>query len=200
MKFNPHMLGYGALIAVLVFAGVAWLRAHDAWMRAAAIREAQDSVIKVNQDIITKAQQHSEQVTQRETQQVAAIQKQASSPATEAQVKTIIQALLPKAEVQTIQAPSGPLLAVPDTQENRDAIVKAQVDFQVCGVRLDACTQRAADFQIISAGQDRNYAAIAKERDAYKQAAQRGHGFWANLKHDLLVGGISFGLGYALHK
>lgn len=197
---NKHYIFYGALIAAFFIALASWLKAHDAWRDAAAFQRGQDAAIHQARDAFNQAQQHSDQVGKDEKKDVAAIQKAAADPKSSSaeNVRALVQALLPHAQVETVQVNGNPLLAVPDTPENREDIVQVKAACDICSVSLAARNQQLADAQTQIGAQKNEISAITLERDKYKKAASSGSGFWArtrewSIRIGLLAGGIEAG-------
>jgi hypothetical protein len=197
---NKHVYGYGALAIALLVAAFCWLKAHDAWRDAASFKRGEDNAIHQAQAAGAAAQQHSDQVGKQEKHDVAAIEKKAAAPASTDDTRKLIQLLVPHSQVETIQQPGGAeLLAIPNTQENRDALQQDKAQCDICAVSLAARNQQFQDAQTqIKAKQD-EIAGLRLERDKYKSAAAAGSGFWARSKEWGVRIGIA-GLGYEAGK
>jgi hypothetical protein len=193
---NKHVYGYGALaIAVLVIA-FAWLQAHDAWRDAAAFKRGEDNAIHQAQAAGAAAQQHSDQVGKQEKHDVTAIEKKAATPASTDDTRKLVQMLIPHAQVETIEQPGGAeLLAIANTQENRDALQHDKAQCDICAVSLAARNQQFQDAQTQLKAKQDEIAGLRLERDKYKSAAAAGYGFWARTKEWGIRIGIA-GLGY----
>jgi hypothetical protein len=196
---NKHVYGYGALaIAVLVIA-FSWLKAHDAWRDAAAFKRGEDNAIHQAQAVGAAAQQHSDQVGKQEKHDVAAIEKQAAKPASTADIRSLVQSLIPHTQVETIQEPGGvELLAIPNTQENRDALQQDKAQCDICTVSLAARNKQFEDAQTQLKAKDLEIKGLTTERDKYQSAADKGSGFWARAKEwgvRIGIAGLSYEAG-----
>jgi hypothetical protein len=201
---NKHVYGYGALAIALLVAAFCWLKAHDAWRDAASFKRGEDNAIHQAQAAGAAAQQHSDQVEKQEKHDVAAIEKKAAAPASTDDTRKLVQMLVPHAQVETIEQPGGAeLLAISNTQENRDALQHDKAQCDICSVSLTARNKQFEDAQTrIKAKQD-EIAGLTLERDKYKSAADKGSGFWARAKEwgvRIGIAGLGWGAGRITKK
>jgi seryl-tRNA synthetase len=204
---NKRYLEVGIALAIIGALGFSWLRAHDAWIKAQATQEALDKVIKKNSDSISVLNKQTDDLITKMTSDVARIQQQMKKPATVAQVQKQTQEMVPNlSPIQTVTIPATPteaqhqVLQVEDTQSNRDAINAAELTCKSCEIQLLARQQAFNDSEQKFKLEQQKLDAMTSERDDYKRAANKGHGFWSQLKHDAIVGGITAGVGYALGR
>lgn len=200
MTINKHYVGYGLALLALALTGFCWLKAHDAWVRAEATKAGNDAALKANAKTEKEAQSDIAATTKTENQQVQAIQTAAAKPLNQTQVLALIKAMIPHAPVQSVESQGQTFLAVPDTPEARNDIQQTKATCDLCSVKLAARDKDYADAQAIIKARQDDVTRLTAERDQYKTAASKGAGFWHNLKHDAIVGGISFGVGYLLHR
>lgn len=199
---NKHVYGYGALAIALLVAGFCWLRAHDAWRDASAFKRGEDNAIHQAQATGAAAQQHSDQVGKQEKQDVTAIEKKAARPASTEDTRKLIQMLVPHTQVEVLPAPGGngeELLAIANTQENRDALQQDKAQCDICAVSLAARNQQFQDAQTELKAKAIEIKGLTQERDKFKSAADKGSGFWARAKEWGVRIGIA-GLSYEAGK
>lgn len=198
---NKHVYGYGALAIALLVAAFCWLKAHDAWRDAASFKRGEDNAIHQAQAAGAAAQQHSDQVGKQEKHDVAAIEKKAAAPASTDDTRKLIQLLVPHAQVETIQQPGGngeDLLAIANTQENRDALQQDKAQCDICAVSLAARNKQFEDAQTQLKAKQDEIAGLRLERDKYQSAAAAGSGFWAHAKEwgvRICIAGLGYGAG-----
>lgn len=198
MKATIHHFLYPVLAISLLVGGVSFWRASSAYHDAIGYQRGKDEQIKAYQQQAGKAAQHSEQVGKQEKKDVQRIQQQAQKPLTSEQVKELVKGLLPKADVQTVQSPQGPLIAVQDTPEIREEIQQQKAQCDICKVSLTSRNLQYQDAITQIDAKQQEIAALRLERDKWKVAAGH-HGFWGNLREwgirTLFAGG-----GYAVGK
>lgn len=192
LKATIHHFLYPVLAIGLVVGGVSFWRASSAYHDAIGYQRGKDEQIKAYQQTANQAAQHSEQVGKQEKRDVQRIQQQAQKPLTNEQVKELVKGLLPKADVQTVQSPQGPLIAVQDTPEIREEIQQQKAQCDICNVSLSSRNLQYQDALTQIDAKQQEIAALRLERDKWKVAAGH-HGFWGNLKEWGIRGGIAFG-------
>ncbi|HEV7522988.1 MAG TPA: hypothetical protein VGP89_17940 [Candidatus Angelobacter sp.] len=180
---NKHYFGYGIALLIVLFIGVAWLRSHDARLRMegdirvheeqakhnAATVKTNDIVVAGAQKTVVAAEQSNVVIDQKTKLQLAGLQAQLNSKPDADQIRSIVQAALPG--VQTIaakDAAGNAVLAVADTQQNRDAINSKDVEFKTCQFKLSDCEQKQANFLSIIAAKDTQLTAQAGSVAALK--------------------------------
>jgi len=178
----------------LAIAGYEWLGEHDARLRA----ELASAGAQKDIDAL-KAQQQQNADTLR--QQLAALEREKSTPATPQQIVLDASHLMPAMpkplEVRSVpvnaQLPDGPktqqvVIPAADLPAVRDFSISCQENAD----KLDACAKDQADLK-------QELALTGQQRDAWKKAAQGGS-IWrraANTGKWLLVGAVA---GYAVER
>jgi len=146
-----HLLIAAGCLALLWFVASRYMETR---VKLATIQATSTEKIKANDKTFQQAQTSidtsSKNVQAIDTdtkQKLAGLQQQLNSKPDSEQIKKIVQGLLPG--VQTVQAKDAqgnPLIAVADTQENRDKINEADVAFKSCRFELDGCQRKQTEF------------------------------------------------------
>jgi hypothetical protein len=157
-----------AAVAVLLF--FAWLRSHDAWknmegdLKADAVKIKQNEAVgKAADTTITKATASNATIDKNTKARLDALQAQLNTKLNTDQAKGLVQNMLPG--VQTVaakDAQGNDVIAVADTQANRDALNQADVNFKSCVFNRDDCLAKQKNFLDIIAADNQKIG----ERDA----------------------------------
>lgn len=166
---TKHYIGYGVAIAIALTIAFCWLRAHDAWKDMQSDIKVRDAQIKANQQTvkadtatfnaaqgtIDKATAANSAADDTLKRQLAGVQAQLDAKPNSEQVKQIIQSALPGVQTVTAHDDKGnAVIAVEDTQANRDVINQKDADFKACKFNLDDCETKQKNFETIIAGKD----------------------------------------------
>lgn len=181
-----HWILYSLLILAVLGVGLCWLRAHDAYRDAVA--DAKLLKVYMGQKDAEIAAAHDA-----EKKALADFESARNKPATVQTVTKYLPSHLPAGSaISLVPTPQGNALQLSgDADTNLKYLQNMELDCQECKASLLA---RNTEYNAL---QDK-FKAMQKEKDDWQTAAKTGKGFWANLKHDVLVGGISFGVGYGL--
>lgn len=209
MNTSTHHKVYLTVIAVIaVSCAFAWLHEHDAkkdMERDKAVSEVKvqqdkdivhkdDLKIKADDTTVKTATTANIQIDKDTKLKLDALQAQLNSKPDEATIKALLQQEIPKLQgVQVSKDQSGQqLISVPDTQENRDAINKQDVDFKACVFNRDDCEAKQKNLITIIAAREDTIAAqvqtIAAKDDTIKEREKtisemskfgKGGNFWA---------------------
>jgi hypothetical protein len=205
---NKHIAGYSAAAIALLLIGYCWLKAHDAWHDLQGDLKAGQARVKTNDSAVTTAQKtvdqasvSNNQIDDRTARQIAGLQQQLNAKPDSEQIRAIVQAALPGVKtVAAKDAQGNAVLAVADTQENRDAINSKDVEFKTCKFDLDSCEQKQKNFIDIIAAKDVQLAAkddsiktLKENLDRVKKDAGVAQGFKARAGEWLLRGAIAYG-------
>lgn len=116
-----------------------------------------DEVIAENQvkaanaeKTVQNAQEANRGIDAQTKAQISQLQVELASKPDSTQIRAIVEASLPG--VKTVSATDAmglPVLAIPDTQETRDAINRAATNAKICNVNLSDCEAKQANFQTI---------------------------------------------------
>jgi hypothetical protein len=183
---TKHWILYSLLILAVLGVGLCWLRAHDAYRDAVA----DNKLLKVymgQKDAEISAAHNAEKKA------LADFEGARNKPATVQTITKYLPSPLPAGSaISIVPTSQGNALQLSgDATTNLKYLQNMELDCQECKASLLA---RTAEFNAL---QDK-FKAKEKEASDWQSAAKTGHGFWDNLKHDVLVGGISFGIGYGL--
>jgi hypothetical protein len=154
-KVTAIACGVAAVLALFVFG--AWLKAHDAWkdiqadLRVSQARIKTDAnTVKTEQKVITAAESSNSQIDADTKKKLDSLQRQLDSKPDSSTIRSIVEQAIPG--VKTVEAhddQGNKVLAVADTQANRDAINQKDVEFKSCRFNLDDCQQKQANFEAI---------------------------------------------------
>lgn len=192
-EITPHIKHLLITIGILLL-GWFGLRAYvDMRVKLAGIAAASAEKIKANEKTVAvatgniAADQKSIVVIDQDTKRkVDGLQAQLDSKPNKAEISGIIQAALPGVKtVEAKDAQGNEVLAVADTQENRDVINKKDVEFKTCKFNLDGCQQKQQQFLDIIGNKDTIIA--AKQETIVTQAGTiheltrfgKGGNFWS---------------------
>jgi hypothetical protein len=193
---NPNATHIKHVVIAAAFIGAAIFgitRYHDASIELAKIDAATKEKVAIAQRDIAVAQaskqtaQQSIVTTDADTaRKLASLQSQLNSKPDSSQIKTIIQEALPGVKtVEAKDAQGNAVLAVADTQENRDKINQADASFKSCRFSLDGCEANRLQFEnVIKADNliiERKDTQIKGYEDEIKKLKTFGKGgnFWA---------------------
>jgi predicted secreted protein len=205
---NKHIIGYGAAALALLLLGYCWLKAHDAWhdlqgdLKAGQVRvKNNDATVATAQKTVDAAATSNQQIDDKTARQIAGLQQQLNSKPDSAQIRAIVQDALPGVKtVEAKDAQGNSVLAVADTQANRDAINQAEVSFKSCRFELDGCQQKQKNFLDVIAAKDQQLAAkddsiktLKENLDRAQKASGTSKGFKARAGEWLLRGAIAYG-------
>lgn len=159
MTWTKHHIIYPVLGVVLLLVFFAWLHAHDAWKNMEGDLKADAVKIKQNNEVgktadasIAKSTTVIAQTDTDTKRKLAALQTQLDKKLDTAQAKEVVQGLLPGVKTVEAQDAEGhKVIAVADTQENRDVINKASVDFKACIYNRDDCQTKQKEFMNVIA-------------------------------------------------
>lgn len=180
---KKHIIILAIAAIALLFVGMAWLRAHDAWkdmqadLRVHSKEEkAADTTVQKNQAMvadgdksIAQANKNIGQIDADTRRKLDGLQAQLDSKPDAAQIRTIVQQALPGVKtVEAKDAAGNSLIAVADTQENRDLINAKDVAFKSCQFNLDDCQQKQKQFQAIIDTQGQQISALQGSVTALK--------------------------------
>lgn len=129
-------------IALIAFAGICGIFAiRGKYEAMVADRMAKrDEQIAANQANVKTAQQTIVQTDAATKDKVNAIQARLATTPTTEQVRAIVESSLQGVKTVTATDSQGKsVIAIEDTPENRQAINKAQVDYQTCQFNLEGC-------------------------------------------------------------
>ena len=175
-----HFILTLALLATAAFLAHQWLRAHDAYLRANAQSQANQSALaqlaKQQSDLAAQLKQ-----TQVDAQsQIAALQKQYAKAQSPEQIAALITAAMNLPQPIQIATPAptpenpnpDPVAEVPlpDAPQAK-AFVQA---CQECTIRLDAAQKSSAIAAQQSAALQQQLTLTEKDRDTWKRAAKGG--------------------------
>lgn len=149
MAVSPHVkhIIWAVAFAVSVIGGLAIRGKFEE--RKAQIEADRDKAIAANQVTSKNAQQAVGTIDAQTKAQIANLQAQIASKPSSAELRAILATSLPGAgAVQaTTDARGNAVLAMADTQANRDAINKAVIDHQICLTGLDGCNKEKAKLE-----------------------------------------------------
>jgi hypothetical protein len=195
------LIAAGALL--LCWSGV---RAYvDMRVKLATITSGAAENIKANERSVQAAQvtidaatTGNQQIDQQARHKLADLQRQLDSRPDSAQIRSIVQAALPGVKtVDARDAQGNALIAVADTQANRDAINQADVAFKTCRFDLDDCRQKQQNFQSIIDAQRTQLSAkddtIKEQGNTIRELKSFGKGgnFWGRTGRVLLPVGCA---------
>jgi hypothetical protein len=204
---NKHIAGYGAAAVLLLLVGFCWLKAHDAWhdlqgdLKAGQVRvKSNDATVATAQKTVDQAATSNSQIDDKTARQIAGLQQQLNSKPDSEQIRAIVQGALPGVKtVEAKDAQGNSVLAVADTQANRDAINRMDVDFKTCKFELDGCQQKQKNLMDTIAAKDTQIAAkddsiktLKENLDRAEKASGTSKGFKARAGEWLLRGAIAF--------
>lgn len=172
-----HCLIAAGVLALCFFAVRAYVEMR---VKLATIAAASAEKIKANEKTTAVAttnvatdQKAITVIDQDTKRKLDGLQAQLDSKPNKAEISGIIQAALPGVKtVEAKDAQGNSVLAVADTQENRDAINKKDVAFKTCQFNLDDCQQKQARYLDIIANKD---TIIAAKQDTINTQSQTIH-------------------------
>lgn len=220
---NLHKI-YGCVIAavliVLAFVGWQAFKAHDAWKDFQRDLAVSNERIKQNQAVEKKdnatiatatsniaADNAKNAAIDSDTKKkLDGVTQQLSKQLTTDDVRAILQQEIPKLNIHSTKDQNGnQILAVADTQENRDILNQADGAFKTCKFTLDDCQKKQANFLDIIKQKDDTIAAqqetikakqaTIEEKDrSLKEATSFGKGgnIWSR------TGRVAFPIGCAV--
>jgi len=158
--------------------------------------KANEATQKQAQTTIDTAQHNISAIDADRDRRLDGLEKQLNSKPDSAEIRaTVEQALQGVKTVEAKDAQGNAVLGVADTQENREAINKADVAFKSCRFNLDDCTQKQTQYQTIIAGKDVQIGAlkdtVKTKDDTIKELTRFGKGgnFWARTGRVIIPAG-----------
>lgn len=160
-KLTAHHFLYPILAAIVIFCGLAWLRAHDAWKDFQADKRVAEEKIKTNNAAVTKndatvatAQKTVEagtasnaKIDNNTAAELAKVKQQLASKPDSAEIQAMLKAAIPGLALQQSKDAGGnAVLAVADTQANRDLLNQVDADFKSCKFDRDGCEAKNKNF------------------------------------------------------
>ncbi len=188
MTVDWKLIGLGVAFVLIAFGAFAWLREHDARIKAESVQTAQQQVIGAEQKSIDDAKASAAQVASDLKQRLAALEAEKRRPETAPQFALDVSKLMPNLPQpvtvvqpapaqQTVNGktetlPSAPAIEIPAA--DLDAFKAYKLSCDESGAKADACAlTEAADAQQLTATQAQ-LAAAEKERDGWRAAAKGG--------------------------
>lgn len=153
----------GVVLIILAVVGFFAFRAHDAWknlelqnaVKDERIKGITEAKIKPAENTVTTLTQANTGISSKEAKDIAELKERLKTVPTREEMPAIIQQAVPGLQAVAAKDEQGkPVLAVADTPENRDAINKATVDYQVCKIGLFGCQAREENYKAIVAQKD----------------------------------------------
>lgn len=184
MTHVKHLL-IAVVICVVVWFGVS--RWSETRMKLAQIESASAEKIKANDaqaaTALSQAAAANQQIDATTKAKLDGLQAQLNSKPTTEQIWGIVQSVLPGVQVVQAKDQQGnAVIAVADTQANRDAINQADVSFKSCKFNLDDCQQKSANnlaaLNVVIAAKQSTIEAQTLEIKQLKEWGKGGN-FWS---------------------